>query len=230
MSSPTYNRARRRALQLALASAATACLARAASAQFAGFGGAPGEGASAPALLPYRVVPVSSFFRNRVLELFELTCPYCRQINAGARQWGATLPKPFIFEQVPLVYDATTARAAGFYYLFLRAAPDKMGDYLDALFSAVQDQHAPLDNNGTYIRAAAQAGMSESQVRQALAHTDGLQAYIKRVAELCKAVAPRVTPTFVVNGDATDVSYTRGDYQKLFRLLDGLVSQQLHRG
>lgn len=236
MSYPTCNHARRKASSLLAAlCAAGAALPRNAGAQVLDSQGPSFEqfGAQDPSkasLLPYRVVHVSPFFNNRVLELFEFTCPYCRQINDGARQWGATLPKPFVFEQIPIVYDDATARAAGFYYLMLLQAPQRIGDYMDAVFAAVQDQQAPLSSNATFIRAAAQVGITETQFRQALTRTAGLPAYIQRVAELCKSVAPKVTPTFVVNGDATDVSYTSGDYQKLFKLLDGLVSRQLHRG
>jgi protein-disulfide isomerase len=236
VSYPICNPARRQATRLAaVAAAAAAVLPRVTSAQVLGaqspsfeqFGSQP---PSSNALLPYRVVHVSPFYNNRVLELFEFTCPYCRQVNDGARQWGGTLPKPFVFEQVPIVYDDATARAAGFYYLMLLQAPQKIGDYMDAVFTAVQDEQAPLTSNATFIRAAAQVGITEAQFRRALSRSKDLPAYIQRVAELCKKVAPKVTPTFVVNGDVTDVSYTRGDYQKLFKLLDGLVSQQLHRG
>jgi protein-disulfide isomerase len=193
-------------------------------------GGSGGATQASPPVLPYRIVKISPFYRERVVELFEFTCPFCRQVNDGALAWGTTLPKPFVFEQVPIVYDNATAKAAMFFYIVAKADPSKLQSFMSAVFAAVQDQHASLDDSSMYIRAIAQAGITEAQFRAQLSDSAGVEAYIDRVAQLCKKVAPRATPTFIVADHVTDVNYTNGDYQKLFKLLDGLVSQQLHRG
>lgn len=222
-----YPTSERRTVLLGLA--ALALVAGPARAQTVNFVGArrPSAGASAPAFLPYKPVAVAPLYRHRVVELLEFTCPYCRQIDAGAQAWGATLPRPFVFEQMPLVYDTRTAEIAATYYTVVLANPAIKNAIVASMFHAVQDLHADPADPRTYIRAAAAAGVTQAQFMRALRDVSGRTAYIRRAAAFARAVAPRATPTFVVDGSAVDAVDTGGDYQRLFRLLDGLVSEAL---
>lgn len=206
--------------------AAIPSLALAQTMDFMGQGQA-GESTQTPSYEPYRPVQVEHRYFNRVVELLEFNCPFCRNINAGAQAWGRSLPKPFVFEQMPLVYDKTTALAAAMYYVAITAAPALRDGIVASIFHAVQDLNEPPGDPGTYGRAAARAGVQQAAFEKAMQNTADIQSYVQRVATFCRAVDPRVTPTFVVRDKAVDVTNANGDYQKMFQLLNGFVSQGL---
>jgi thiol:disulfide interchange protein DsbA len=198
------------------------------SAPAVGFAGPPGLRPSPQAGdTPYRLVDLPNE-ANTVIEIMAFDCPYCRQINDGAVVWGATLPPPFRFVQMPLTYDAATARGAAFFETVRMAAPNRLQSFEDAMFASVQDRHEPLNSPKTAIRAAVLAGVSEQAFKQALTQTRTRVAAVTRAYQVEQTVRPRVTPTFVIGGkyviDATD---TGGDYGLLFKLAGGLVSQLL---
>lgn len=182
---------------------------------------------SSEGFLPYRVVTTNPIYKNRVVELFDFACPYCRQINNGAQAWGASLPKPFVFEQMPLVFDKTSAEIAAIYYTVVLANPAIKSAIVSSIFHSVQDLHENPAAPKTYVQAAVQAGVTREQFLKASKDDKGRAAYVMRAAAFARAVKPRSTPTFVVDNKAIDAQDTSGDYQKLFRLLDGFVSQGL---
>ena len=202
-----------------------------ASAQTVDLMGGGQQQSQMPAYQPYQPVRVAPLYRQRVVELLEFTCPFCRSINLGAQAWGASLPKPYVFEQMPMVYDKDSALVAAVYYTAILADPARKSDIVSSMFHAVQDLHQSPTDPRTYVKAAAQAGVTQAQFTRALQDSKGRVAYVERVATFTQAVKPRLTPTFVVNDKALDVNNANGDYQKLFQLLDGFVSQGLqHHG
>jgi hypothetical protein len=223
---PNFDRRRFVALGV-YALAFSPVVARAQAIDFMG-GGSGGQSPQSPKdFLPYRLVKVPALYQHRVVELLEFTCPYCRQINTGAQTWGASLPKPFVFEQMPIVFDKTSAEIAAVYYTAVFANPALKNDIVSSMFHAVQDLNENPADPRTYVKAAAAAGVTEAAFSRASQDAKGRAAYIQRAAAFARAVQPRATPTFVVNGKAVDVQDTGGDYQKLFQLLNGLVSESI---
>jgi len=215
---------RRRAVGAALAGFA-AVLPAAARAQMTFL---PQIGASAPDVpLPYRTIAQNPAFRHAVAEILEWSCPYCRQINDGAIQWGRSLPKGWVFVQLPVLSTEKSMRAAALFAGMQQIAGRKLSAFDDALFSLVQDHAADPDDPRTLIQAAESAGLSVRDFRRDNTKADIMKT-LREWLDLEKAARPQRTPTFVVAGRyVTDVSMTAGRYDLLFQLLSGLVSKSM---
>ena len=201
---------------------------------FPGFGmgssPTPLPGASAPAALPYRTIKGQKPFQKAVVELFEWNCPYCRQVNDGAVQWGHSLPRGWVFVQAPIVTSEESLRAAGLYAAIQQVAGKKLSAFDDAMFTLVQDHGADPNDPRTMISAAQQSGV-DYRAFQKENTAESVRQTLSEWMDLMRAAQPRVTPTFVVGGRfVTDVTMTAGRYDLLFQLLGGLVSQEVARG
>jgi protein-disulfide isomerase len=182
---------------------------------------------SAPPVIPYRTIATQQAFKHAVVEIVEWSCPYCRQINDGAVQWGKTLPKGWVFVQMPVITDKESLRAAGLFAGLEQVADHRLAALGDALFSLTQDRGADPSNPQILFAAARTAGINPQTFVQKNTAAR-VRATTREWLQLQRAVKPERTPTFVVAGSqVTDVSMTGGRYDLLFQLLSGLVSQHL---
>ena len=193
------------------------------------FGQAPSgpDSQAAAGVPPYRSIATQPAFSHAVAEIMEWTCPYCRQINDGAVQWGGSLPKGWVFVQLPVITDAESLRAAALFAAIQQVAGHRLAAFGDAMFAAVQDRGQNPNDPRTLMDAAQASGIPYASFR-----TQNTGARVRKTAAewlaLEQAVRPQRTPTFVVAGrQVTDSSMTAARYDLLFQLLSGLVSQAM---
>jgi hypothetical protein len=198
----------------------------------AGVGGIGGQPKTAE-ILPYRTIerafPSRARWRQRVVELLDFNCPYCRQINLGAQSWGETLPKPWKLVQFPVIQDEASFNAATAFLLAVLAAPEKADVFVQACFEAVQTHHESPTASRTYAHAALAAGIRQEDLQRVLkTRFNEVKSQLRDLADLVEAAAPEVTPTFVVDAnEVLDVNRTGGDYGRMFQVMNGLISQRL---
>lgn len=117
--------------------------------------------ASAPApSLPYRDVHVASDAK-RVMVFFAFSCPACRAYHNLVQTWAETLPSSLSFEFVPVVVpDANHVIAARAWYAAQLAAPSRMNQFAESVYSQIQDFKKPHSRPETWSEAAKIAGIT----------------------------------------------------------------------
>lgn len=113
-------------------------------------------------LKPYREVPRVAKYASarRNLAFVSFDCPVCRQFFAPIAKWGATLPKPWSMDIVPVITSDLGMVAAHRAWRTVVAMPNaNTFAFADALFTAVQDRGLRLDNPRTYATALVSSGI-----------------------------------------------------------------------
>lgn len=181
-------------------------------------------------VVPYRLITAQAPFRHAVVEIMEWNCPYCRQVNDGAIEWGKSLPKPWVFVQIPVITDVKSLRAAALFAAIQQVAGSRLAAFGDAVFSAVQDHGEDPNDPRTLMTAADSSGISYSAFSKGNTG-DAVRKTVSEWLSLEQVARPKLTPTFIVAGKmVTDSSMTAGRYDLLFQLLSGLVSQSISAG
>lgn len=191
---------------------------------------------------PYDMIvpPVKSDI-NRIRFFFSYTCPYCRSYHNGLMQWGATIPKPLVFDAVPLITDpddenlsiAVLGRLIG-----QAVAPSVLDAYDFAMYANLQgDPEAGIPplmklTVKDALRALVKAGANPNAIQSYLqGKGKGIENKLPEYARLISIYKINATPSvsligkYIVNPD-----HAQGNPQHFLLLLNGLVSRIIQGG
>ncbi len=158
-----------------------------------------------------------------VYEFFMFSCHYCQQHHESVASWGGTIPKPVVFESVPVVIDFESFNAARSYYAVRRAAPNRLSAYTRAVFDAARRGSV----NPASDDVLATAGVGREVFQSAWKHPS-VKDSIERAITLAERYKVKVTPTLTIGGTtAMHADHVNGDYGLLMRLASGFVSRLL---
>ncbi|NKC01801.1 MAG: thioredoxin domain-containing protein [Pseudomonadales bacterium] len=181
--------------------------------------------------LPYKDVHSESELGksvdSRVLFFAHFTCPYCRQAHGYLGDWGDGLPRPYRFEIVPAVGLKEHVPMASAFYAALQIAPEKMPQFIDAMYAQLQDTGRATGDKHAYLNAAASVGITADHFSRVVVG-DKTRRYVERAAELTKIYSVNEVPSLVVaNRFATAPARVGNDKQLTLSLLNGLLSQDM---
>lgn len=207
-----------------------------------GPGGAPSKAPQGISTKPYDLIaPPVPGDHNRVRFLFSYDCPYCRSYHTGLTQWGATLPKPYVFDITPLITNVDNDNQVFAVYGRLVAqamAPSKVPLYDFSMYALLQgDSDTGRLGQATIsmddvLKTLVDVGI-DFKALQAFLNTKGaaIQKQIPAHGALINTYKVTVTPSvsllgrYVVNPD-----HANSNPQQFLLLLNGLISRLMQGG
>ncbi len=201
---------------------------------------APAAGDSAGK--PYQLIsPVVTGDKNRIRFFFSYDCPYCRSYHNGLMQWGASLPKPFVFDATPVItsIDNNNLPFAVYGRLVAQAlAPKNVAAYDFMMYSLIQGdaeagippkQIISLDD---VFRTLVKSGVDFKAMQDFLkTKGDAIQKQIPEHGLLLKTYGLTVTPAVALVGRyMVSPDNANGNPQQFLLLLNGLVSRIMQGG
>lgn len=206
--------------------------------------GVPATGKQDPGISskPYDLItPTVPGDTNRVRFLFSYDCPYCRSYHNGLSQWGATLPKPYIFDTTPLItsVDNDNQVLAVYGRLIAQALdPAKVPLYDFSMYTLLQGDTDTGKLGKTTIsledvlKTLVSVGVDFKAI-QSFVNTKGsaLQRRVPEYGSLINTYKVTVTPSvallgrYVVNPD-----HANSNPSQFLLLLNGLVSRLMQGG
>lgn len=178
------------------------------------------------------VSPMNGEDETSVIVFFKYGCPVCRNYHAVLDHWGSTLPKPIIFQFVPIVEgDGVTAISKesglgvlGFWSAERSGTHAARNMFSEEMYMLYQDKHAGIQP-AAVIDAARSSNLMMDRFKKAW--SDGItngasnlnrQAYYR----------PSVTPTMVICGKyVITPDSALGNQDTFIQLANGLVSKCL---
>lgn len=194
--------------------------------------GASAEGMQ-QGMVPNPIKNVTSYDKSddySVLVFFKYSCPVCRAYHLSLENWGATLPKPFHVNFMPIVESSPTEDYSKdsllglmmFWTMQVAGNQQERDQFNESAYELVQDSHNG-ENKEAWIRAAANTGVSMPKFKEALkVEQSSWNSFVARQVHY----QPEATPTLVICGKwmiTPDSTY--GNQDLFFQLANGLVSK-----
>lgn len=164
--------------------------------------------------------------RHRVLYFAHFTCPYCRQAHPYMEDWGDQLPPPYQLEIVPAIGLNEHIPMAVAYYVVLQAAPLRLREYEQALFSELQDRSRDPNSPRPYQDAAAKIGINKETFSK-IAQNESTKRFVERARQLTERYGIQEVPTVVIaNRFVTGPGRVYNEQQAFVSILNGLISME----
>jgi len=203
-------------------------------------GTAPQANAGAEAKAYEVLNPPIAADTNRVRFLFSYECPFCRQYHNGMHQWGASLPKPLIFEATPVLTSASDNQfGAVLGRLIAQAvAPQVLQNYDFLTYGLLQGDpdtgQTPTASLSfeRVLQTIVQAGADPKAVQPFLTGKGtGIEKQVPEHAKLEKTYKLTATPSVALMGRyVTTPDSAQGNPQQFLLLLNGIVSRYIQGG
>lgn len=175
--------------------------------------------------LPFREVQIRPEDRDTALIFFDFNCPVCASLHEQMSQWGATLPRPWRAEFVPVALpNKESAMAAMAYYAAARANPARLVDFMNAAYRRVHKSKQRTGDIALWEGAARDAGISNFTQGWAAVQKGQLEDAMRRLLVYGIDATPSVVigGRYVVNPDNTN-----GDTNLFLQLCSGMVSKSM---
>lgn len=182
--------------------------------------------------LPFKAVPSEVAIEHpevgrSVILAVQFSCPHCRRTHPVMSRWLSSLPGEVNVELLPVMTGAQGVGAARGYYAVRTIDESKVDPYVAALYAAVHDGAAGVDQWETHVAVAEQIGIEAEQFRRAW-HDRSVYSALLRAAALNDALALEAVPALVVFGQyqltPADVD---GNIGVLLQVASGLISQRV---
>lgn len=160
-----------------------------------------------------------------VYEFLAFSCTYCQQHHDSFVAWGRSIPKPVVFEPVPVVVDLATFSAARAFYAVRQAAPRLLDQYCSLVLNAFRHGAVDAADQGLLARV----GVDRRAFDQAW-KSPAVKTAIQDAAALTLKYDISATPTLAIGGTTVlTADMVNGDYGMLTRLASGFVSRMLEK-
>lgn len=187
--------------------------------------------ASEDSYRPWKEVGPFRQDKNGIYFLMDFGCKFCQQYYPAMQQWGSTLPKQFVFLNIPLVYDKNLE---SLYLAMFYSAIESVAGKGNVTRLAEQMFEMKLSGKSidptSLIKLAAQADIDIPKLKAEFASKRFIKKMdqVQRIAERYK---PEVTPTTVLGGQyLVSPNLTAGQSNLYMELLSGIVSQKMGAG
>lgn len=165
-----------------------------------------------------------------VLAFFKFGCSVCRSYHMALDNWGASLPKPFHVQFLPILESAPGEEISKesslglmmFWTMELAGNEMQRTNFAESAYGLVQDAHKGSEM-AAWLKASADSGVSKQNFQRAFAkEKSNWQSRAARQIHY----QPSATPTLVICGKwAITPDSTNGNQNMFFQLANGLVSK-----
>lgn len=178
----------------------------------------------------YSQVPQISGEWNKVRMFFSFSCPFSSKWHAGFMNWGRSLPKSVSFMPTPLmsiVDDESYPSALAFYSVW-KVSPERITQFMDKCYEAVQVRRLDPTDFRTYIMAASNAGVNMAAFFP-IYRDQTMSSAVEAAGLLAQRYRLKATPSFGISGRyLVSPEGVGGNEQLMYQLLNAMVSKVVH--
>jgi len=164
--------------------------------------------------------PVESDDRIEVVELFWYGCIHCYNLEPHVEAWLKTLPPDVRFVRLPAVFNERWAHDAALYYAF--EALGLVERLHRPLFDAIHRERLRTDNIEALRQWLQRQGVEADRVLETM-RSFGVQARVRRAAQLTSAYRIDGTPAMAVHGRYTVSAEQARSFPGMLETVDRLV-------
>jgi protein dithiol oxidoreductase (disulfide-forming) len=158
-----------------------------------------------------------------VTEFFSFGCPWCNHLEPGLAKWLAQQQGNITFRKVPVLFKKDWDFYAKAYYA--AEALSLNSTMNPALFKAILDEKRPLNSNQAMIDFFIQQGVEPATAKSAFTSSPSIDLSLKTSENLMAGYQINAVPAFVVNDEfKTDLQMAKSE-ERLFAILDFLITQ-----
>lgn len=176
------------------------------------------------------VTPMNQEDETAVLVFFKFSCPVCRNYHAMLDRWGATLPKPFLFQFVPVaegdgqndISMESGLGMLGFWSAEMSGNHEQRNTFAENMYSLYQDRHIQI-TPAEVVSSASSSRIPMTLFQKAWAYElkDGTPGLARQLH-----YRPVATPTMVVCGKyMITPDNALGNPETFIQLANALVSK-----
>lgn len=165
--------------------------------------------------------------RIHVTEFFSYGCPACYHLEPILTQWLKKKPKYVVFKRIPVEFQPSWAIYARSYYVAEQLGALKK--LHNALFTDIQQGNDDLSTETAMARFFHKYGIAEKEFTAAYQNSPDVEIKLKEGRRLMSAYMIYQVPTLVIDGKyKVDPSFTGGDSQRLFKVVNFLIKKESH--
>ena len=167
--------------------------------------------------------PTQETDKIEVIEFFWYGCPHCSSFEPHLSEWLKTVPDNVQFIRQPTIFSAEWAPGARAY--FVADALDITDKVHSDLFSAIQEQHRPLDTEAQMADFFVEHGVEKNAFHEA--YNSFIVATRMRQAENMP-IRYGVTgvPAIIVNGKYRTNATLAKTFSNLLAVMNGLIAKE----
>jgi thiol:disulfide interchange protein DsbA len=159
-----------------------------------------------------------------VTEIFWYGCPHCFRFEPFVEQWVKTIPAGVVFEQVPSVINSRWVEQARMFY-----ALEVMGvqeDMHRKIFNAIHVERQRLNSLDAMAKFVGEQGYDEKEFRKQYASFP-VDSKVRISGQIESRYGHDGVPAVIVNGKYLTSGGMAGNYDRLIKIIDFLVSVEL---
>lgn len=169
------------------------------------------------------VVPTAEPEKVEVVELFWYGCPHCYTMEPLVDAWLEKKPETVDFVRIPAVFGPNwEPHARAFYAAEVLGVLDQIHK---PLMDAIHKDKRTLGNEQQLADFFAEQGIDKDAFLKAYQSFD-VETRLKRSQQLVRSYRITGVPAIVINGKYWTNGSMAGTYEKLFEIVDFLVSQE----
>ncbi|MFT5503285.1 MAG: thiol:disulfide interchange protein DsbA [Gammaproteobacteria bacterium] len=169
-------------------------------------------------------VPTSQSDKVVVTEVFWYGCPHCFRFEPFVEKWAANLREGVVFEQVPSVINPRWADHARAYY-----AMNMMGIQTALhrkMFDEIHLKRRRLNSLDTIAEFVAENGYDEAKFRE-FYNSFPVDTQLRKGLKTERKYGHQGVPAIIVNGKYLATGSMAGSNDRLIRIIDFLVDQEI---
>jgi thiol:disulfide interchange protein DsbA len=168
------------------------------------------------------VQPVETPGKIEVVEFFWYGCPHCYSLEPALEAWVKKLPPDVQFRRIPAVLSEAWAVHARYFYTF--EALGVLDKVHRSFFDAIHKDRLVVTNEQAVTEWLKKNGIDRNKFDEAY-KSFGVQAKVKRAAQLSSAFQLDGVPLLAVQGKYTVSAEQGGSHAGMLSTVDYLIDQ-----
>ncbi len=170
------------------------------------------------------VVKTSNPDKVVVTEVFWYGCPHCFRFEPFVEKWAESLPDGVIFEQLPSSLNPSwMEHARAFYAMKMMGVQEQLHR---KLFDAIHNKRQRLTSLDTIAKFVAENGFDEKSFRKHY-NSFPVDSQVRKNKKIEQRYGHRGVPAVVVNGKYLTNGSMAGDFDRLIKIINYLVAEEL---
>lgn len=168
-------------------------------------------------------LPTESTDKIEVLELFWYGCPHCHEIEPQVEHWLASKADDVTFIRMPAIFSTRwEVLARAFYTAEYLGVLDKMHK---PLFEALHVKKRKLTDEDSLAKFFAEQGINEKEFRDTY-RSFAVVTSVNRAKQMTRRYGIDGVPAIIVNGTYRTGARLAGTNEKIFEVVEHLVTQE----
>jgi thiol:disulfide interchange protein DsbA len=168
-------------------------------------------------------VPTAVPDKVEVLELFWYGCPHCYSLESAVTRWLSRKPQSVEFMRLPAVLGRRWELGARAY--FTAETLGVLDKVHEPFFKAIHERKRTFSNKDQLASFFAEQGVDEKAFREAF-DSFAVETKLRRSQELVRRYRIDGVPAVIVNGKYIITTSSAGSPDRMFEVVDFLVSQE----